>query len=120
MSMKKNFLGFTILTGSILLAGCGPDSTSKIISFEPSSLVNCENASEVVVKWDVRTAFPEVHTVQIFVNDGASETLFVEGTSLGSYKTGQWVRPGKPRFVLKDKVTGKVLGDGVVNGPVCR
>lgn len=115
----KTMTAVSFFAISLLLSACDNTSTSKVLTFVPSSLETCEKASEVVVKWDVRNAYPDVKAVQIFVVDGASETVFGVGGAEGETKTGSWVRPGIPRFVIKDKINGKVLGEGVVNGPKC-
>lgn len=72
-----------------------------------------------MVKWDVRNSYPGVDAIQITVVEGTKESIFADGGAYGEAKTGLWVRPGIPRFILKDKTNGKVLGEGIVNGPKC-
>lgn len=116
----KKLLTMCFIAIAAMLSACENSSTSKLITFEPSSLPTCDKASEVGLKWDVRNAYPGVQAVQIVVIDGATEVVFGEGGAIGETKTGAWVRPGIPRFVLKDKANGKVLGEAVVKGPKCQ
>lgn len=109
-----------ILAITALLSACEKNPTSNVLTFEPSSLPNCEKASEIVVKWNVRSAYPDVQAVQINVIDGDSEVVFGVGGAEGETKTGAWVKPGIPRFVLKDKINGTTLGEGFVSGPKCQ
>ncbi len=101
------------------LSACDSEPESRLLNFDPPSLTACEPASQVTVKWDVRSAYPDVNVVQVFVIDGTSENLFAEGNALGDASTGPWARPEKPRFVLKDKANGKVLVEAVIRGPRC-
>jgi ABC-type uncharacterized transport system auxiliary subunit len=111
----------SILTIAAILAACDktPPKTT-LLTFEPLSLAVCDPAAEVIVKWDVRSAHPDVQNVQVFVTDGILENLFAEGNAWGDAKTGPWARPGKPRFVLKDKTNGKVLVEAAIDGPRCQ
>lgn len=116
----KTMLAILIFSVVFILSACDSESESRLLNFDPPSLAACEPASQVTVKWDMRTAYPDVHVVQVFIADGASENLFAEGNALGDASTGPWARPGKPRFILKDKASGKVLVEAVIKGPRCQ
>lgn len=116
----KKIIFLNILMAVSVLSACDNNSNSNVLIFEPSSLATCDKASEVIVKWNVRTAYPDVGAVNIFVVDGASEVLFGVGGPVGVTKTGLWVRPGIPQFIIKDKASGKVLGEAAVSGPKCK
>ena len=115
----KNLNLISLFAATIILSACDMTPTSSVLTFEPPSLSACNPASEVIVKWDVRTVHPEVQILQVFVNDGITEKLFAEGSPLGEAKTGPWAQPGKPRFVLKNKANGKVLLEAAIGGPNC-
>ncbi len=117
----KDLTIITVICTAAILSACdriAPKTT--LLTFEPSSLSNCDQFAEVIVKWDVRISHPDVHNVQIFVTDGASEILFTEGSAWGNAKSGSWVRPGVPRFVIKDKTNSKVLFEAAIDGPRCQ
>lgn len=115
----KTLVRIYILALTITFSACDLTSTSSVLTFEPRSLAACDPASEVTVKWDTRSSNPDVHVVQIFINDGISEKLFAEGNSWGDARTGSWTRPGNPQFVLKDKASGKVIAQAAIGGPRC-
>lgn len=115
--MKYCLTIFTIFLLSLLTA-CDKDSATRVLSFSPHTLAVCSPASEVTVKWDIRSDFPNVQVIQIYVTGEASESLFAEGNAWGEAKTGPWVKPGTS-FIVKDKVSGKVLSTAAVNGPSC-
>lgn len=109
-----------IIAMSIVIVGCDSSSKPKLIAFTPEKLTVCEPASEVLVRWDVRNEFPNVKAVRIYVADANTETLFAEGDAFGETKTGAWVRPGSPRFLVKNKDNGQLLSEGIVSGPKCQ
>jgi len=115
----KKLTKISILAITTAITACDKTPASSLLTFEPPSLAACDPSAEVTVKWDVRNAHPEVNNVQVFVTVGVSEDLFAEGVAWGDAKTGPWVIPGKPRFVLKDKADGKVLGEAAIAGPKC-
>ena len=115
----KSLTTISILAVTFILSACDMTPASSVLTFEPPSLAACDPAAEVTVKWDTRSAHPDVHIVQVFLTDGTTEKLFAEGNALGDAKTGPWARPGKPRFVLKDKFNGRVLVEATIGGPRC-
>jgi hypothetical protein len=81
---------------------------------------SCDVAAEAAVKWDAHAAHHKTSDVEIWVGtDPTDLKLFVAGGAQGEAKTGAWTRPGM-HFVIKDKGTGKMLGEAVVGGPGCR
>jgi hypothetical protein len=108
------------MTVSLILSACDMTPKSSMLKFDPPSLALCEPAAEVTVKWDVRSTYPDVHNIQVFVKNENSENLFTEGHAWGDAKTGPWARPGKPSFLLKDKANGKVLVEATIGGPKCK
>lgn len=108
------------MVATVLISACDNSSNSKLITFSPDSLSNCEVGTEVLVKWDVKREYPDVKDVQIFVAAEGKELLFAEGTAEGESKTGPWVRPGTPRFIVKNKANNKELGSAVLNGSKCK
>lgn len=115
----KTLTVISIMAVTFILSACDMTPASAVLTFEPPSLAACEPATEVTVKWDTRSAHPNVHIVQVFLTDGITEKLFAEGVAWGDVKTGPWARPGKPRFVLKDKSNGEVLVEAAIGGPRC-
>lgn len=80
---------------------------------------SCDQAAEAAVKWDVRASHDKTSNVTVWVGvDPADLKLFIAGGAQGETKTGPWTRPGT-HFALKDKDTGKILGEAVVGGPGC-
>lgn len=116
----KTLTVISIMAVTFINSACEMTPTSSMLKFEPLSLAVCEPAAEVTVKWDVRSVYPDVHNVQVFVKSDNSENLFAEGIAWGDAKTGPWARPGKPIFVLKDKANGKVLVEATISGPKCQ
>ena len=116
----KTLTTISVMAVSFILSACDKTPASSMLKFDPPSLAVCEPAAEVTVKWDVRSAFPDVHNVQVFLKSDNSENLFAEGIAWGDAKTGPWARPGKPSFVLKDKASGKVLVEATISGPKCQ
>ena len=88
----------------------------ELITTVPSTLSACAPSSEVTVKWDAQSA--KVAKVEVWVGSGTKAKLFAAGGSKGEVKTGLWVVPGA-HFELKDKSTGKVIGETDVGGPNC-
>jgi hypothetical protein len=92
-------------------------TTSELITTVPSSLSACAPAAEVTVKWDTQAA--HIANVEVWVGSEQNNAkIFAAGGAKGEAKTGPWVSPGT-RFELRDKATGKALGETVVNGPSC-
>lgn len=116
----KNIVLVSAFSLAFALSGCDKSPTPSILTFEPPSLATCYDASVVIVKWNVRTKHPEVQMVSIYVTDGKSENIFAEGEAMGEAKTEQWVKPGLPTFIIKDKATGKILDKAAVSGPSCK
>ncbi len=115
--MHKLVLALAALT---ILSACDNKVESQFLVIDPPSLRSCEVASEVTVKWDVRTKYPDIKDVSIYVSDRKKETLFAVGGAVGEAKTGNWAKPQIPIFIIKDRVSGKVLGESSVAGPVCK
>jgi hypothetical protein len=88
----------------------------ELITTVPSTLAACTPPSEVTVKWNAQSA--KVANVEVWVGSGTKAQLFADGGSKGEAKTGFWVIPGT-HFELKDKSTGKVIGEADVGGPNC-
>jgi hypothetical protein len=87
----------------------------KLIVTVPAELSACTPA-EVIVQWDAQSMHAK--TVEIWVGAESNSKLFAAGGMKGEAKTGPWVSPGT-RFELKDKVTGKVIGQTTVGGAKC-
>jgi hypothetical protein len=115
--MNKVIVSNIFLT-CFFLYGCDNLNSPRLLSFDPPSLSSCEVAS-VLVKWDVRIKHPEVTFVSVFVSDGNQENIFAEGIAFGEAKTGRWVKPSLPLFIIKDKNTGKILDKATLDGPSC-
>jgi len=122
----QNLNGFKIhklmltLAAATILSACDNKAESQFLVFDPPSLKSCEVASEVTVKWDIRTKYPDIKGVSIYASDRKKEMLFAEGGATGEAKTGNWAKPQTPIFVIKDRATGKVLGESSVAGPACK
>jgi hypothetical protein len=115
--MKQHAATFIVLLLSLLTA-CDKEPTNRVLRFEPPSLAACTTPSEVTVKWDIRSEYPNVQVIQIYVSGDVAENLFAEGNAWGEAKTGPWVRSGT-KFIVKDKANGKVLSMAAVKGPSC-
>ena len=116
--MKQHAATFIVLLLSLLTA-CDKEPTNRVVlRFEPPSLAACTPPSEVTVKWDIRSEYPNVQVIQIYVSGDVAENLFAEGNAWGEAKTGPWVRSGT-RFIVKDKTNGNVLSMAAVKGPSC-
>ena len=89
----------------------------QLVSVTPSSMVDC-NGIEATVHWDVRTSYPDIAEVELWVGPDSSPTLFAAGGAYGENKTGPWVRPGEI-IRLRNKSTGEELGRATVTGPSC-
>lgn len=97
-----------------------PATTSPLISVEPANVAQCDPGVVATVKWDIQSADTSAAMTEVWV--GASSTdikLFAAGGAQGQAETGPWTHPGT-HFVLKDKDGGKLLGEAIVGGPVCR
>ncbi len=116
MKSVKNIL---FLFFALMLQACDNQKTSKLLTFEPSSLEKCEPGSEVNVKWNITSENSNITTVQLFVSDGSKEILFAEGNAMGEATTGPWARAGNPTFILKEKSNGKVIAEAKIQGPRC-
>lgn len=113
-------ISFVAFVGAILVAsGCDNDKEA-LMTFTPNKLDSCESVSEVIVRWDLRNKYPEIQNVKIYVADGNTETLFAEAGSFGEVKTGKWVKPSIPVFIMKDRVTDRVIDKAAVAGPPCK
>jgi hypothetical protein len=91
--------------------------SSDKFSIAPSSLTQCEPASEVAVAWN----FPELPAttkLELYVNSDGTDKLFAASGNVDSAKTGPWARPGT-RFLLKSEDTKEVVAEAVVGGPRC-
>lgn len=89
----------------------------SIISIDPASMADC-SGTEANVHWDVRSAYPDIFAVELWVGPDSSPTLFAAGGAFGDAKTGPWVIPGEI-VRLRDKSTGDELGRVVMPGPSC-
>jgi hypothetical protein len=132
--LQLTFCASLLLTLAACQQGSAPDTSNEatssssiaksamqskhgeLITTVPSTLSACTPSSEVTVKWDAQSA--KVANVEVWVGSGTKYTLFAAGGSKGEAKTGLWVVPGA-HFELKDKSTGKVIGETVVGGPNC-
>ena len=116
------FLKLTVIISitTLLISGCSNDSQSesKIFTFEPKLLDDCSQGHEVTVNWDIKSHYPEVTDIDLYVSDGNKETLFAQGQAIGSAKTGFWTYPGT-RFIIKDSKNNKTLEDFAMSGPKC-
>jgi len=88
--------------------------TRPLITLKPASLMACEPAAVVSVKWDIRGTHSDVSSVEIW----AGTKLFAAGGATGEAKTGAWTTPGT-HFALKNKADGQLLGEAVEGGPRC-
>jgi len=94
--------------------------TNPFISVTPSVVDSCDHPAKVTVKWDVHAAHGKTSGVSVLVGtDPTDLKLFVSGGAQGEAQTGPWTRSGA-HFVLKDKDTGRILGEAVTGGPDCR
>lgn len=94
-----------------------PSVSSAQFSIEPSSLAQCEPASEVAVTWNFPD-LPATTKLELYVNTDGTEKLFAASSNVDSAKTGPWARPGT-RFLLKSEDTKAVVAEAVVGGPRC-
>lgn len=91
--------------------------SSDKFSIEPSSLTQCEPASEVAVAWNF-PELPATSKLELYVNSDGTEKLFAASGNVDGAKTGPWARPGT-RFLLKSEDTKEVVAEAVVGGPRC-
>lgn len=110
---------FYLILIHLILIACDNSTRSGSISFNPSSLPQCDPASEVLVSWDIRKSHPNVDRVNVYVKVGEVEKLFADSGSSGEAKTGPWARPGSPIFLLKDPNSNLILDQAVIDGPIC-
>lgn len=89
----------------------------KLIVTVPATLSACTPAVEVTVQWDAQSAHAE--NVEVWVGAESNAKLFAAAGTKGNAKTGPWATPGT-RFELRDKATGKVIGETTVGGPKCQ
>lgn len=92
---------------------------SPAITVDPDTIQTCDG-TVATIHWDAGKAGVDTDNTEVWVGSADSEAkLFAEGGSSGDAKTDAWTRPGT-RFLLKNKLDGKTIGEAVVGGPACQ